>query len=351
MPDYMLKGPNDQSFKLSVPDGTSEADIGHQIAQMMPSDADQAQDARDAAAQRTIRSTVPGEREEGPITRWAVGMGEGFKSDLEAMGRQLVRDPGGFMVGMVGGGGGGGSGKRLASAITRDVPEKITAAGTRINGKIYTGPTHMHAYTDAEDELKPRMEPEEWHHVLSQMMPEDEGFMTSKGRFVSREEAASIADRATQINKASPYNYSSGKSLASESMDLKKKSPWFDALKGEDDVLSKQWTKEVIDRNAERLANDLPPRTTLPHSAETLASPRLASEQLGRAAEKKSGAAQAASETSPENALHQEWVDAFAARGEEKPWWLDMNPRDAIEYVRDGNVTPGWFETTYGRRR
>src|SRR6266852_4843350 len=36
MPDYMLKGPNDQSFKLSVPDGTSEADIGHQIAHMMP---------------------------------------------------------------------------------------------------------------------------------------------------------------------------------------------------------------------------------------------------------------------------------------------------------------------------
>src|SRR5713226_2569010 len=32
MPDYMLKGPNDQSFKLSVPEGTSEADIGQHIS-------------------------------------------------------------------------------------------------------------------------------------------------------------------------------------------------------------------------------------------------------------------------------------------------------------------------------
>ncbi len=211
MPDYMLKGPNDQSYKLSVPDGTSEADIGHQVAQMMPSDANQAQDARDAAAQRTIRSAVPGERQEGPITRWAVGMGEGFKSDIESMGRQLVRDPGGFMVGMVGGSGG----------------ERVKGAAIRYAGKIYEGPIHATISDDIEAQLG-----REINHI-----PEhDIGFTTSTGRFVGRQEAADIAEKSGQYTRPKEYSKAD-----LDAKDLPKNDPLTagDPLADKDDVLKK----------------------------------------------------------------------------------------------------------------
>ena len=97
-------------------------------------------------------------------------------------------------------------------------PETIASAATRIGGKTYSGPTHGHAFSQAEDELKlsGKMGREAWQQMINNIKPEDEGFLTSKGRFVSREEANRIASRGSQINKNSPYYGPT--SLASESL-------------------------------------------------------------------------------------------------------------------------------------
>lgn len=92
MTDYILEGPEGESFVLSGP----TEDVSRET------EAEAAQSARDIAAQRTIRATAPGERQEGPITDWLVSRGEAFKEQAGQMGREFREDPGGFWASMVG---------------------------------------------------------------------------------------------------------------------------------------------------------------------------------------------------------------------------------------------------------
>jgi hypothetical protein len=95
-------------------------------------------------------------------------------------------------------------------------PEKIASAAIKFGGKTYTGQTHSAAFSKAEDTLKPLLEPHEWSAISRAFRPEDEGFITSTGRFVGRSEASGIADAAKQVNKESS-DYAPG-SLTSESI-------------------------------------------------------------------------------------------------------------------------------------
>ncbi|HEY4489064.1 MAG TPA: hypothetical protein VJA87_01125 [Candidatus Paceibacterota bacterium] len=72
--------------------------------------------------------------------------------------------------------------------------EKITAAAIRCEGVIFSGSTHADAFL-ALKEKSP-----EWNwdeHTL------EDGFVTSSGRFVSREEASQIAKNANQLDHLS----------------------------------------------------------------------------------------------------------------------------------------------------
>ena len=91
------------------------------------------------------------------------------------------------------------------------IPETISSAATKIGNQIYSGKTHGEAFSKAEDELKEKIPRKQWTRLLNTV---EEGFLTSHGRYVNREEANAIADSAEQINRKSPY-YAEG-SLASE---------------------------------------------------------------------------------------------------------------------------------------
>lgn len=68
--------------------------------------------------------------------------------------------------------------------------EKITAAAIRVNGEIFTGQMHFMAYEKA------RLTIPNFEAVQSTM---EQGFVTTSGRFVSREEAGELADQAGQL--------------------------------------------------------------------------------------------------------------------------------------------------------
>jgi hypothetical protein len=57
---------------------------------------------------------------------------------------------------------------------------------TKIGGKIYLGQTHRDAFCRAEDELGGSVSPDLLETI-------EEGFVNSKGEFLSREEARAIA--------------------------------------------------------------------------------------------------------------------------------------------------------------
>src|SRR3989338_53621 len=71
-------------------------------------------------------------------------------------------------------------------------PEHIVAAALDFQGEIYTGRTHADAL-NALEEVYP-----DWAD-MDVKSPRD-GFMTSAGRFVERDEAGEIADKAGQLD-------------------------------------------------------------------------------------------------------------------------------------------------------
>ena len=70
-------------------------------------------------------------------------------------------------------------------------PEKVISAAVRVEGRIFTGAIHADAWEAAD-----RGDPEGTTYRL----PEDEGFITNRGRFVGRDEAWDIANHNNQID-------------------------------------------------------------------------------------------------------------------------------------------------------
>lgn len=85
--------------------------------------------------------------------------------------------------------------------------ERIISAASKIRGNIYTGTYHPDCMWVAHQEgAFPEFKThEEFTRAWSngKIEPEEEGFMTNQGRFVSREEAFKIATRAQQIEPES----------------------------------------------------------------------------------------------------------------------------------------------------
>jgi hypothetical protein len=139
------------------------------------------------------------------------------------------------------------------------------------------------------------------------------------------------------------------------------------ALGGEPAVtdLDREMLKQGLGRAAERRANDLPVPTYSPASSDALMSPNVLRERLGASAERKSQAADTANEAAHEAAnasvedTVQSWRNAFAARGEEIPLWLQTAPRHAVEQARHfmteegGRYAwlPDWFKEMYRGRK
>jgi hypothetical protein len=87
--------------------------------------------------------------------------------------------------------------------LVEDTPEKIQAAATRYGGKVYTGNVHFQSLEAAAadhgmdisqfiDKVNKEAGKTEATHDL-------DGFVTTSGRFVTRQEARDIADRADQL--------------------------------------------------------------------------------------------------------------------------------------------------------
>lgn len=72
--------------------------------------------------------------------------------------------------------------------------EKITAAAMRNDGKVYTGKTHFQIMRELI--ASPDMEGQD---VAKWLLTAEDGFVTTTGRFVDREEAFEIARSAAQI--------------------------------------------------------------------------------------------------------------------------------------------------------
>jgi hypothetical protein len=85
--------------------------------------------------------------------------------------------------------------------------EKIATAALNVNGRIYTGPSHMDAMMAAERIEKMPLDEMRQGPIL-------DGFVTNTGRFVSRWEAADIAARAKQGTPSGAFGATRG--LASE---------------------------------------------------------------------------------------------------------------------------------------
>src|SRR5207302_1050563 len=75
------------------------------------------------------------------------------------------------------------------AAIAKPAVERISAAAVRVGGREYTGINHADAY-DALVKAEGK-EPDFY----------EDGFVTDRGRFVEREEATKIAERAQQITR------------------------------------------------------------------------------------------------------------------------------------------------------
>lgn len=88
--------------------------------------------------------------------------------------------------------------------------ETVSSTAVKIGDKTYVGRNHAAALDQAQESLNLP-----WDQFKPLLNQAEDGFMTSHGRFVGREEANDLAERANQINKASPF-YTAG-SLASES--------------------------------------------------------------------------------------------------------------------------------------
>ena len=74
--------------------------------------------------------------------------------------------------------------------------EKIICAAVRFNNKVWMGHRHLYALEAQRDELSFFMNRQEMDAAQTMR---DQGFVTSEGRYVSREEAWEIASNAGQI--------------------------------------------------------------------------------------------------------------------------------------------------------
>lgn len=136
--------------------------------------------------------------------------------------------------------------------VLRDafVDERITAAATKWLGRIYTGPTHGHTY-----ETISQSDPD---FSLSFLSPRDEGFLTSTGRFVTREEAMTIAQTRGQWSGMVRGGAGREEQLFAEATDM-------NAAKGE--VLFTARSDEegyAFLQSFQREPLDLSPATTVP---------------------------------------------------------------------------------------
>lgn len=73
--------------------------------------------------------------------------------------------------------------------------EKVVAAAVRFGGQVFTGVMHFHAREKAKEEFP------DFPHRDGEV--QEEGFLTSTGRFVDRDEATDIADKADQLKEGS----------------------------------------------------------------------------------------------------------------------------------------------------
>ena len=86
--------------------------------------------------------------------------------------------------------------------LTEAAPERIVAAAVRFkDGSVYIGHSHYDAYWEKAHTDTGEEEPD----VDSIYATGDEGFMTSSGRIVSREEALDIAKAASQYSGNDEY--------------------------------------------------------------------------------------------------------------------------------------------------
>jgi hypothetical protein len=74
----------------------------------------------------------------------------------------------------------------------RRTPESIKSAAIMFNGGMYTGINHAFAIRQLEKKYP------DWQNVNTE--PVQEGFLTSAGRFVDRDEAGEIAEKARQLD-------------------------------------------------------------------------------------------------------------------------------------------------------
>jgi hypothetical protein len=228
MPDFLLTDPGGQRFKLTVPDGVAHEDIVQEL------DTHGAQEAAEVAAQRGRRAVKPeGRRQEGMLTRGGeaiatspVRLAEGavntahtlFDEQMRTIPGQMEQDPQQFLraLGTVGGLGspqfamasrgaleGAGA---LAPAIrgAEGEPEKIVAAATKFRGKVYTGNVHVQSAEAAASahgmDVSQFIDTVNREAGKTEATRDLDGFVTSTGRFVTREEAQEIANQQGQLH-------------------------------------------------------------------------------------------------------------------------------------------------------
>lgn len=89
------------------------------------------------------------------------------------------------------------------------VGEKIICSAVRFKDKVWMGHRHMHAMEAMHNQLSYTMNRKEMNE---QQTDRDQGFITSTGRYVGREEAWDIAEKCGQLNdrkdKTPGYLYS-----------------------------------------------------------------------------------------------------------------------------------------------
>jgi hypothetical protein len=91
----------------------------------------------------------------------------------------------------------------MVSPLKGAVPENIAAAATQYRGKVYTGNVHVQsleaAAKDHGMDISQFIDKVNKEAGKSEATNDLNGFVTSMGRFVSREEARKIADQADQL--------------------------------------------------------------------------------------------------------------------------------------------------------
>ncbi|MEX0918192.1 MAG: hypothetical protein WDZ93_03475 [Candidatus Paceibacterota bacterium] len=73
--------------------------------------------------------------------------------------------------------------------------EKIAASAVRFRDEVYTGKTHMDAIIEMEENNP------DWHDSNDSV---EDGFVTSTGRYVERDEAWEIAKKSGQLDHHEP---------------------------------------------------------------------------------------------------------------------------------------------------